>query len=80
MQKCSLELILSRTEQDAKGVERKAAGPRKHEDLQARGMQNCSLELILNRMLGELTGTLWASEHKETCRPEACRTAALSSF
>ena len=77
MQNCSLELILSRM---LKGVERKAVGTREHKDLQARGMQNCSLEFILSRMLRKLRRKLRALGNMKTCRPEACRTAASSSF
>ena len=52
--------------QDAKGVRGKAAGPRKHEDLTARGMQNSSIQVILARMLRELRGKLWALENMKT--------------
>ena len=38
----------------------KAAGPRKHKDPKATGMQNSSIQAILAKMLREFRGKLWA--------------------
>ena len=66
--------------QDAKGVKRKAVGPREHEDLEAGGRQNCSSQVIPGKMLEELRGKLRAFQNMKTWRPGACRIAVFGSF